>query len=483
MAKDIYIPRDEIVDMNKEFDKVRDKVEKELMKLPDVLAVGVGLKETAGELKRELCFKVTVQKKKSKRSIKKDHRIPEEIFGFKTDVVEVVVSQPPTDRSKYRPLIGGCQIASSTKSGVGTLGCLAKRNSDNKIVLLTNWHVVVDNGAAVENERIGQPNHNGCCSCCATGEIAVVSAGFLDNTHDCAIAVLNGQEGDTIPEVRYINEILGIGAVAGSANPLGGETVFKYGRTTELTRGIITNDNTVIGVDFSDTYDGFGTITRPGVTVQGQPVGTSFIDFGDSGSVSVNELNQVVILNWAIQGGGRISQVETDLGITILDSSFPTTANKSGVPLGGTAISSTPIPAPHFLEQLQDQLNASATGRILSELFDIHQKEILALVRKNREVMTAWHRYQGPAYLSHMSISAKRNKPVPQEINGISLQNLLLKMTAVLKRNGSPELKQAVENNYLTVIEVFASGSKLEEWKRNLDELDNKLIDKTQIHA
>ena len=82
-----------------------------------------------------------------------------------------------------------------------------------------------------------------------------------------------------------------------------------------------------------------------------------------------------------------------------------------------------------------------------------------------------------------MSISAKRNKSIPKEINGISLQNMLLKMTTVLKRNGSQELKQAVEDNYLTVIEVFANGNKPDDWKRNLETLDNSLEDKIHIHA
>ena len=61
--KDTYIPRNELVDINKEFDKVKEKAQEELMKLPNVVAVGVGLKEVKGELKRELCFKVTVKKK------------------------------------------------------------------------------------------------------------------------------------------------------------------------------------------------------------------------------------------------------------------------------------------------------------------------------------------------------------------------------------------------------------------------------------
>jgi hypothetical protein len=477
MAKDTYIPRDEVVEMHKEFNKVREKVEKELMAIPGVLAVGVGLKETKGEIRRELCFKITVDKKKEKSKIKVKDRIPETIYGFKTDVVEKIISLPAANSKKYRPLISGCQIASSTKSGVGTLGCLAKRNSDNKIVLLTNWHVVIDNGTSIDGERIGQPNHNGCCSCCASGEFATVVGGQLNTTHDAAIALLHGQETDTIPEERYINEILGIGIIAGSAEPLGGETVYKYGRTTGLTKGQIINDNTSIGVDFSTTYEGFGTITRNGVQIDAVDPHPKFIDFGDSGSVSVNEHNQVVVLNWAIQGGGRITQVETDLGITILDSTFPNgTAGKEGVPLSSLEATDIELSLSDALSSLEIELHQFPEGKRLLDLFKVHRVELLDLVRNKREVMAAWHRYQGPAYLAHIARSVRReNKPIPDKIKGISLQNLLLKMTAVLQRNGSVELSKTVSENYLNIVQVLSHGKSPKDWKENLADLSKPI--------
>ncbi len=475
MTKNTYIPRDEIVDMHKEFNKVRKKVEKELLKIHGVLAVGVGLREKKGEIQRELCFKVTVEKKKAKSKLKVKERIPEEIYGFKTDVVEKTITLPAADSKKYRPLIGGCQIQSSTKSGVGTLGCFARRNSDNKIVLITNWHVVIDNATSTDNERIGQPSHNGCCSCCATGEFATVVGGFLNTTHDVAIALINGQETDTIPEERYINEILGIGIIAGSAEPMGGETVFKYGRTTGLTKGQILNDNTSIGVDFSTTYDGLGTINRMGVQITPVAPHPKFIDFGDSGSVTVNEHNQVVVLNWAIQGGGRISRVENDLGIQILDSSLhPNVAGKQGVRLSSVNVPNYELSLSGALSQLDEELAQYDEGKKILELFKVHREELLQLVRTNREVMAAWHRYKGPAYLSHITRRIRRGTPIPEQINGISLQNLILKMTAVLQRNGSDGLVDAVKANYLKILNVVASGNSIEDWKNNLADLELK---------
>ena len=477
MAKDTYIPRDEVVAMNKECDKVRKKAEKELMALPGVLAVGVGLKERKGEIQRELCFKITVEKKRDKSGIKVKDLVPEKIYGFKTDVVEKIITLPASNSRKYRPLIGGSQIQSSTSSLTGTLGCFAKRNSDDKIVLLTNWHVVIKTSDHdTDEESIGQPYHNGCCDCCATGEFATVVDGRFNSTHDVAIALLNGQEADTIPSEKYINEILGIGLITGSAEPLGTETVYKYGRKTGLTKGQILNDNTLLDVDYSGIYDGLGIVSRPGIRIipSDFDIPPEFIDFGDCGSVTVNEHNQVIVLNWALAGGGRISQIEADLDITILDSTFPaSTPNKTGVPLSSVSTADAHVSLADALSELETEIGHFSEGRRMLELFKEHRVELLDLVRNRREVMVAWHRYQGPAYLANIARSVRReNKPIPEQINGISLQSLVLKMTAVLQRNGTPELAQSVQDNYLQLMNMLSAGHSPQEWKAHLAKMD-----------
>ena len=296
MAKDTYIPRDELLDIHKEFDKIRKQAEKELIVLPGVISVGVGLKEVKREMQRELCFKVTLKEKRAKSDIQSKNRIPENLYGFKTDVSEMAMTTPgEPDRSKYRPLLGGCQIESSGQSELGTLGCLAKRVSDDKIVLLSNWHILVDNPDAIDGDRVGQPSHNGCCTCCATGEIGnTVDGRFRTDHMDAAISLLHGQDSDTIPEYRYLNEILDIGIVAGSAIPVSGETVWKRGRTTGLTKGQISNDNFATSTPY-ENYGGL-TIDRVG-QFEVTPIShTDYFQKGDCGSVSVNEHNQIVLL-------------------------------------------------------------------------------------------------------------------------------------------------------------------------------------------
>ena len=484
MPKDTYIPRDEVVDINKEFNKVRQQAEEALMKIPGVIAVGVGLKEVKGRIERVPCFKVTVTEKKAKSVLKKNELIPPEIFGFKTDITEPTIGTAIANDSKnYRPLIGGSQIeGSGSSSSKGTLGCFATRNSDNKIVILSAWHVMVGSPDAIDGDRVGQPTHSGCCSCCSSNEIGKVTDGRLrtDNL-DVAIALLDGQDSDTIPDMRFLNEVLEIGAVAGSTNPLPMETVFVRGRASgKLIRGQITHDNVPHSTQY-EYYDNI-IINRVGqfeVTPTGGDI--DYIIKGDSGSVSVNEHNQVVLLNFSTVAanhtgyGSNIKTIETVLGIRVLDSSFHgSVAGNEGVLLRSGGNPSAVKSLSESLAELETELRTSREGLRILELFKIHRTELLNLVRHKREVMVAWNRYQGPAYLAHIAKYIRRDdKPVPEQIKGISMPSLLLKMTAVLQRNGSPELAGAVTENYLEIMNILSAGRTQQEWKAYLQQLDN----------
>jgi len=483
-----FMSRNELVDLNKDFDKVIKKAEEELMKLPGVVAVGVGLKEVKGEVQPELCFKVTVQKKKERNELKAEERIPDNIYGFKTDVTEILTGEPLVDISKYRPLIGGTAIQSNKQSGQGTLGCFAKRDVDGKIVVLSNWHVMAGNPDTIDGARVGQPSHNGCCSCCACSEIGDVVDGWFktvditstDNI-DAAIALLHGQEADAIPEERYLNEIVDLGILAGSAAPVSGELVFLRGRTTSSrSKGRILNSSTQIDLP----YDNFGNIIvsrRFQTVITPEPGFTDFNDRGDSGAVCVNEFNQAVLMVYGRNHvthqtfANNIQTVEKVLKIKILDSTFHPITNdveKKGIGVPLSSISNVSGLA-NAMADLEAALAQFREGKRMLELFKIHRSELLDLVNHKREVMAAWNRYQGPAYLAHIARSVRReNKPVPEQIKSITLQSLLLKMTAVLQRNGSPELARSVTDNYLQVMNVLSAGRSPDDWKAYLAHLD-----------
>jgi|GEM_PF-796131 len=495
MAKNTYIPRDELIDMNEELNKVRDKAVKELMKYPGVVSAGLGMVITNGELQRELCFRVSVVKKKPIKSLKKAERIPKTIFGFKTDVVDVPKPVPLIDQRKYNPLLGGCQIQNHRSAGFGTLGCFARRNIDGKIVALSNWHVMLSKHDRFSNERISQPNFIG-CTCCSCNEIGKVSAGFLDPTMDAAIAVLNGQENGDIPDIRYLNEIHSIGVIAGSeSETLIGETVYKRGRTTKLTVGQIIDKDASFTIPYKQYND--HPISFVGqLTIFPSPPYTDMILGGDSGSVLINEHNKVVGLNFAgtdekirprpaiiLAHASPITPILSALGITILDSTFGSSGDKLGIPLSSSANDILAPTLQETLTTLKRQVKTYELGKYFLDVFNNHSSEVLSLIKNNREVMVSWNRYQGPAYMSHIMRSIKRGKAIPDQIHGISIQNLLLKMTSVLQRNGSKDLINDIEKNYLTVMQILGAGYSVEDWLKKLELMNQNLLIQRLDHA
>jgi hypothetical protein len=480
MAKDTYIPRNELVDINAEMNQHLEQVKAELMAIPGVVSVGLGMRQTKGEFLREICYVVTVAQKKALSEIPASQRIPSTMYGFPVDVRIVVQCDPAEDTKNYRPLLGGIQIQPKGTSWFGTLGCFATRNLDGKIVLLSNYHVLVNGGAGVghHNEKIGQPSHNDCCTCCACNEIATVTAALLNASMDAGIALLHGQDADTVPDERYLREIREIGFTAGSAAALAGESVWKYGRTTNLTHGQVTNLAAATNTGYPDYGIPLGLARAAEIEIT--PM-LPFIDYllpGDSGSVSVNENNQVVGLNYSIRAAVHLSFANhialviaappAGMGITIFDATFHPGTGKEGVPLSSTSTAAFPSLTQAFGE-LETELVRYSEGRRIMGLFSNHREEMMGLVNTNREVMAAWNRYHGPEYLAHIARSLRReDKPVPQNIKGITLQSLLLKMSAVLQRNGSEQLSTAVRDNYLSVMGALDAGNSPEDWKAYL---------------
>lgn len=137
---------------------------------PNVQTVGWGLAQRGGKPEDGISIVFYVKRKMSSaRGIESlgSQPIPAEIEGFKTDVQEVK-ARPTADAAgdrdeiKYDPLRGG--VASSNAeghilwfNGWGTLGILARDNSDGSPVALSNWHVWGDGGST--GDRIIQPGH------------------------------------------------------------------------------------------------------------------------------------------------------------------------------------------------------------------------------------------------------------------------------------------------------------------------------------
>lgn len=97
------------------------------------------------------------------------------------------------------------------------------------------------------------------------------------------------------------------------------------------------------------------------------------------------------------------------------------------------------------LEYFEKELNASPTGREILDVVRSHVDEVNELVNKNRLVMVAWQRNNGPGFLvSAMDSGFDANTPVRKEIDGVTLQRLVLRMADALQQTGSRALAATV---------------------------------------
>jgi hypothetical protein len=68
---------------------VRKKYEKRLLRKKNVVGVGVGLRQRAGELTDEVVLTVMVREKQPDSALRRRDRIPTELDGVPVDVQEV----------------------------------------------------------------------------------------------------------------------------------------------------------------------------------------------------------------------------------------------------------------------------------------------------------------------------------------------------------------------------------------------------------
>lgn len=431
-------------------------VEAELLKIPGVVGVGIGFKETEGKLTDDIVFRVYVREKKNEDLLPPSEIIPKIVQGVRTDVLVIEQTENLVDDSRYRPVRGGIQIGNGT-GGVGTLGCLAKRNTDGVNVILSNHHVMLAGGKTLaDHVKIGQPDYTDCC-CCACGEIGEVVNASIGGLVDCAIATLN-------TDANFVDEIAQIGPVKGKAVAVIGQTVRKIGRTTGLTIG------NVIEINFPTTSTGGNSFTNQ-IKINPTAAYPKFGDRGDSGSAILNDDSKVVGLLWGGATGpgiaSHIANVESAMAITIQ----ATSGVSVSVPLDLTRASDVSITASMYPEL------AAATGWEWTDhpalaLVDRHRGEVLRLINQSRPVMVTWQRKQGPAFAAAFARSRRESDyTVPENINGISLTNLLMSMHIALEENGSESLRQDLKHYGLEAIKRLNRCDSFDSMRKQLHEL------------
>ena len=127
----------------------------QLLKRANVVATGIGYKQT-GDVKTDtLCIVCSVKEKVPASQLSGQDLVPAALDGTPTDVLQTGVIralQAPTDR--FRPAPGGVSIGHVAITA-GTLGCWVTKNGQK--VILSNNHVLANSNDAEIGDAILQP--------------------------------------------------------------------------------------------------------------------------------------------------------------------------------------------------------------------------------------------------------------------------------------------------------------------------------------
>lgn len=338
--------------MNHDLTALRETLEgnrDDLLARKNVVATGIGYKVANNQKTATLAIVCSVTRKISISELPERDIVPENIGGVPTDVVQTGriralqltrALQLPTER--HRPAPGGVSIG-HLEITAGTLGCLVKKNG--RTLILSNNHVLANSNDARVGDPILQPgpydggrypddhianleqfvpiNIIGAPTDCSvsrgitgllnglakwfgsTSRFKATTTKQLDNLVDAAIArPLNATDVE--------DEILGIGAINGSARGELGMAIKKSGRTTQLTTGEIEQVDVTVNVQYGE-----GRIAR----FSDQLMAGAMSQGGDSGSAVMDENNRLIGLLFAGSDQttiiNRIENVFATLGITV----------------------------------------------------------------------------------------------------------------------------------------------------------------------
>jgi len=252
---------------------------------PTAIGIGIGIGQQPGQ------FSLAIRVRQRLPDIDQLLRRITTLASNEVDIVTtgaVRLLADPVDvqmlRQRCRPLVIGCSVGHVTATA-GTLGLIARHSKTNRAVLVSNSHVFAHSGAARIGDGITQPGR-------IDGSPEPVGA-LLDfvplklsgsNQVDAAIALP-----DPAIELQP-NQIPGIGNFSiTTVNLLPNLPVRKVGRTSGLTRGIVTAveiDHIVV-----DTEAG-NAIFDDQIEIQG--IDGPFSQSGDSGSLVVTEQGEAI---------------------------------------------------------------------------------------------------------------------------------------------------------------------------------------------
>lgn len=281
----------------------------------NIVGVGISEKMVGGQYTGEPCCVVYVAAKAARESIEPAALVPPDIRGVPTDVVATGELQALPHRGRYRPAPAGVSVGHIGITA-GTLGCLVRKG--RALCILSNNHVLANSNAAGIGDAIVQPGpiDGGTAPrdvIAKLSQFVRIRFGGAVNLVDCAIARV------TSPRlVSRLNKCIGRIRTA-PVPPQLNLLVKKCGRTTQFTRGRITDINATVRVSFGTA--GIALFRNQIVIVS--LTGAPFSAGGDSGSLIVTDAaKQPVCLLFAGSGthtiANRIENVLRALNVRIV---------------------------------------------------------------------------------------------------------------------------------------------------------------------
>ncbi len=250
--------------------------EPELLRLPNVVGVGIGFKEVKGKPTDELALLVYVEQKLPRKDLDPDAIVPDECDGTKTDVVETGPLEALALTARVRPCRPGVSLG-HWRITAGTFGCLVQdRCAPCRVYVLSNNHVLANSNAAAAGDPVLQPGrYDGgrypADLVARLERFVAIRFGSADryNLVDAALA-------RPLDLRLTVGSTLGLGLPRGTAEAALGQDVVKTGRTTGTTTGRVSGIDATVAVG----YGASGT-----AYFRNQIITTNMSQGGDSGSL------------------------------------------------------------------------------------------------------------------------------------------------------------------------------------------------------
>jgi len=297
-------------------ESLETKAMKQTFQLRDIITtrniVGMGIARKQSESKKDsgkLALTFYVLKKVPLEDLSNDQAIPRNITGILdgetriiTDVVELGEMLPQVNFART-PIQPGNSISHHQESA-GTLGAIVKRG--NQYFTLSNSHVLAKNGSATIGDTVLYPGaaDSGLSPSDAIGEL-VDFIQFIDgpdfpNHSDSAIASIGESHLS-----KVICAIKGQSLPKGTIRARRGMKVYKVGRSSDYTEGIVRDVDFRINVPYNSHGVGEVGFIK-------QILCTRFTDAGDSGSLVIDQkTGKAVGLHFC---GGITGSVSSPIG-------------------------------------------------------------------------------------------------------------------------------------------------------------------------